>query len=190
MVKTDRRGKKLPPNHPFSSARIIFGGARPKSLKENLVEQSKPELKEQVEIKGKEVPSLPKTETNLSFETLGEDTVNDMSDIADEIRENGQMVLCLGWDGGMPGMSGGVWVLELNGSYLVSSSDYDPQGPFESLDEALRCECFSVPTAEAELSSEVLSFDQLYDIAKGVADSENDGIVMINDEQHIFIKEK
>ena len=84
------------------------------------------------------------------------------------IQNEGKEVLSLGWDGGAPGMAGAMWVTEWHGLYFVFSSDIEEEGPFEFLDEALGCECFSVVTAQPELSSKVLKLKQLKDVALGL----------------------
>lgn len=107
-------------------------------------------------------------------------------DAAYEIyQENSDPVLTLGWDGDAPGMSGAVWIQELAGVYMVSSSDYGPYGPFESIDEALACECFSTCTANPELDSDELSGDRLLDVAHGVVDWENDGEILVNSQRYV-----
>jgi hypothetical protein len=53
--------------------------------------------------------------------------------IWDLVQEEAATVFCLGWDGDFPGGSGAVYVNEWNGVYFVTSSDFDPEGPFSSL---------------------------------------------------------
>ena len=94
-------------------------------------------------------------------------------------------VLALSWDGTAPGGGGAVWISEFAGIYVVTSSDYSPEGPFDSLLDALSCECFYVATLEPQVSSDVLPEAELLDIAQGVADSENGGSVWVNGVEYI-----
>ena len=52
--------------------------------------------------------------------------------VIDIMHEQGNNVFCLGWDGNHPGGSGANYVNEWNGLYFITSSDYDPEGPFSS----------------------------------------------------------
>src|ERR1700739_3976112 len=77
--------------------------------------------------------------------------LNDEDALANDIDCDGKEVLSLGWDGNAPGCSGVIWVTRWKGFFFCGSSDYDPEGPFESLDEALDVEWFSTVTSEPEL---------------------------------------
>ena len=115
------------------------------------------------------------------------------ADTAEQVREvilealssGGQTILALGWDSEIPGGDGAIWITESAGVYLVSSSDYEDQGPFETLDEALDCECFSVTTSNPSVESRVLPLDALLSIARRVVDWENEGSVWINNEEYV-----
>lgn len=98
---------------------------------------------------------------------------------------HGKQVLCLAWDGLIPGSAGAVWVTEYAGLYLVTSSDYEPEGPFATLDDALLCDLFMVTTSNPELSSTVLTTEKLLRIASGVVDNDNGGTIWINGEEFI-----
>lgn len=95
-------------------------------------------------------------------------------------KSEARTVVTLSWEGTAPGGSGAVWVLECTGIYTVTSSDYSPLGPFESLGDALSCECFFVPTREPQLDSDVLPEEELLEIGRGVVDWENGGSVWVN----------
>jgi len=118
-------------------------------------------------------------------ETEGEnrDLLFDAANAA--FRSNAHNVLSLGWDGGFPGMSGAAWVSELEGVFFVTSSDYEAEGPFDTLDEALTCECFGTVTESPELDSETLPLEQLLEIAHGVVDWENEGDIWINSRRFV-----
>ena len=94
-------------------------------------------------------------------------------------------VLTLGWDGYGPGHSGAVFISELAGVYMVTSSDYDPLGPFDSIDEALKCEYFDVAAPNPELDSKVLPLTQLLAVARRVVDWENEGEIWINSQKYV-----
>ncbi len=94
---------------------------------------------------------------------------------------HGKEVLCLAWDGLIPGSGGAVWVTRYADLYLVTSSDYEPQGPFVTLGDALLCDMFMVTTSNPELSSTVLTTKDLVSIAAGVVDWENAGTIWINE---------
>ncbi len=88
-----------------------------------------------------------------------------LNSVEEIISLEAKTVLTLGWDGGvMPGTSGAYWVTSWKGLFFLESSDVDPQGPFECLDEVLECEEFSVITARPELSSNVLKLKELKEI--------------------------
>ena len=118
-------------------------------------------------------------------EALSTDDSEVLFDAAFEaFRENLTAVLSLAWDGGFPGMSGAIWVSELAGVFAVTSTDYSPMGPFESLDEALACECLNIVTPDPELDSAVLPMERLLNVARGVVDWENAGEIWINSERY------
>ncbi len=98
-----------------------------------------------------------------------------------------RQVLSLGWEGNAPGMSGAIWIYGLKDVYILGSSDYPRAGPFESVDEALDCECFFIATTEnPELYSDVLPESRLLEIARGIVDMEEDGSpVWINGDEYL-----
>ncbi len=104
-------------------------------------------------------------------EQLEDWLMNNLLDRADQI-------LCLAWDGDFPGNSGALYVQEAKGMFFISSSDYEPSGPYQSVDEALEEDYFAVETANPELSG-ALPLKKLISIARGVcADGET---ISIND---------
>ena len=117
---------------------------------------------------------------------VSEHEVDEIYDAAYEAyRENLSQVLCLGWDGNHPGGSGALYVGELEGVYLVSSSDYDDAGPFESLDEALELEYFQIRTPNPELDASEIPLERLLEIARDVVDWEGGGEIRINEERYV-----
>jgi hypothetical protein len=105
--------------------------------------------------------------------------------VIDIVHEQGNSVFCLGWDGNYPGGSGANYITEWNGLYFITSSDYDPEGPFDSLEEALESDCFGGPTSQPELWSTVLSESELKQIALRYVSEEGDE-VCINDERFVL----
>ncbi len=97
----------------------------------------------------------------------------------------GSNVLSLGWDGGFPGNSGAIWVSKWNEFYFFTSSDIDSEGPFESLDEVLGLEWFSVAAANPELDSPTLALDQLLTIASNLV-AENGDEIWINGTRYVL----
>jgi hypothetical protein len=96
----------------------------------------------------------------------------------DNLEDGFDQVFCLAWDGNFPGNSGALYVQEWRGLYFITSSDYDPSGPYQSLEEALEQDYFMVETANPEISGG-LPIEQLISIARGVC-GEDDNI-RIND---------
>jgi len=117
---------------------------------------------------------------------VSEQEMDEIYDAAYEAyRENLSQVLCLGWDGNHPGGSGALYVGELEGVYLVSSSDYDDAGPFESLDEALDLEYFQIRTPNPELDASEIPLERLLEIARDVVEWEEGGEIRINEERYV-----
>ena len=98
--------------------------------------------------------------------------------LRDNLLDRADQVLCLAWDGDFPGNSGALYVQEAKGMFFITSSDYDPSGPYQSLDEALEQDYFEVETANPEISGS-LPLAQLISIASGVCGE--DETVSIND---------
>lgn len=99
----------------------------------------------------------------------------------ERMTEEATDVLSLGWEGGSAGNSGAVWLKEWHGIYFTQSSDFDPSGPFDSIDEALSEECFNTEgTPNAELCCGVLKLKELRRIAVRVG-TEGE-IIRINDQ--------
>jgi hypothetical protein len=93
-------------------------------------------------------------------------------------------ILSLAWDGDAPGMSGALSIMECEGIYVITSSDFDELGPFSSLKRALAGECFGIVTANPQLNSDVLPTKWLLEIAGQVVDWENEGTIEINSETY------
>jgi len=87
-----------------------------------------------------------------------------------------ETILSLGWDGNAPGCSGAIWVNRWKGLYFCTSSDYDPEGPFESLDEALGMEWFYTATSNPEINSEALPLKKLLGIGRRLVSEDGDEI--------------
>jgi hypothetical protein len=156
-----------------------FDSARFESLIGQLLRDAsfRDEFEQQFGSHGSSVADAILTEKKLSPDDAGQ-----AYDVAfDLFRSNAGAVLSLGWDGNAPGMSGAIWISELGGIYIVTSRDYDDQGPFGSLDEAInQSDQFGVVTANPELDSDVLTLQRLKKLARQVVDWENDGDIWIN----------
>lgn len=98
--------------------------------------------------------------------------------LQDNLLDRAVEVLCLAWDGDFSGNSGALYVHEAQGMFFISSSDYDPSGPYQSIDEALEQDYFAVETANPEISGALL-LEKLISIARGVCGE--DETVSIND---------
>lgn len=98
--------------------------------------------------------------------------------LQDNLLDHAVEVLCLAWDGDFPGNSGALYVQEAQGMFFITSSDYDPSGPYQSIDEALEQDYFAVETANPEISG-ALPLEKLISIASGVCGE--DETVSIND---------
>jgi hypothetical protein len=94
------------------------------------------------------------------------------------VSEEANHVLTLAWEGGgMPGTSGVTSVSVWRGLHFVTSSDYDDEGPYASLEETLaRHPSFETPTTEAELTSETIPLELLLEIAKALVPEDGDTI--------------
>jgi hypothetical protein len=101
--------------------------------------------------------------------------------LLDQISEEAETVFTLGWDGDHPGGSGFIWVTKWNDFFFFGSSDYDDDGPYDSLEETLEDERFHVGTAEPSITSESLSLPELLRLASDLVSNEGDSVI-INDQ--------
>lgn len=97
-------------------------------------------------------------------------------------------VLSLEWDGGLCG-GGGMWVTEWLGLFFMSSSDFDSEGPFETLEALLELDWFHVAAYRPSLTSKSLPLSKLLAIARDLVDEEGDGI-LINGARYVLTNEK
>lgn len=96
------------------------------------------------------------------------------------IHNEASTVLTMGWDGGFPGTAGSSALNEWHGIYFLTSSDFDDEGSYSSLEEALAHEWFAYPTPGVELFSNVLPMERLKEIGLGLV--ETDEYIRINDQ--------
>jgi hypothetical protein len=82
--------------------------------------------------------------------------------LLDIISEEGRTLLTLSND------EGGSFLSEWCGLYFVTSTEYEPEGPYETLKEALSDERFSLEISEPEIRSEVVPLPTLKKIGKAV----------------------
>ena len=79
---------------------------------------------------------------------------------------------------------GGNFLTEWRGLYFATSTEYEPNGPFDTLDEALSDERFWLEITEPEIDSEVVPLPKLKKMAKAVA---SDGeAVFINGTRYVL----
>jgi hypothetical protein len=83
--------------------------------------------------------------------------------LLDCISEEGKTLLTLSND------DGGNFISEWCGLYFVTSTEYEPEGPFESLHGALTEERFSLEIREPEIRSEVVPLTTLKEMGKAIA---------------------
>jgi hypothetical protein len=120
----------------------------------------------------------PKFASGLSSETRRKLLANpDL--LFETIREDAASVLTMSWDGGFPGTAGSSGLQEWHGIYFLTSSDFDDEGPYWSLDGALANEHFAFPTPAVELFSDVIPMERLMQIGLGLVD-EGDSICINN----------
>jgi hypothetical protein len=97
-------------------------------------------------------------------------------------------VLGLEWDGGLCG-GGGLWVSEWLGLFFMSSSDFDSEGPFDSLDELMELDWFHVVAYRPSLTSTSIPLPELLSIARNLVGEEEDEI-LINRARYILKNEE
>lgn len=93
-------------------------------------------------------------------------------------------VFALSWDGGGMLGSGVLSINEWKGFYFISSTDFDDEGPFSSLDEALNHEYLKGPVPNPELHCAELEPDQLFALARRLLREEGHPRVRINGKSH------
>lgn len=113
------------------------------------VRESQPQQVYRALLHGKAVP-------DEVWETIGDDVVR-------AFENHATTVLTLEWDSGTPlGGSGCSQVLALAGVHVCVSTDWDAEGPYDSVDDAVwSYESFSLPTSSADFSSRTLSTEAL-----------------------------
>lgn len=113
------------------------------------VRESQPQQVYRALLQGKAVP-------DEVWETIGDDVVR-------AFENHATTVLTLEWDSGTPlGGSGCSQVLALAGVHVCVSTDWDAEGPYDSVDDAVwSYESFSLPTSSADFSSRTLSTEAL-----------------------------
>lgn len=127
----------------------------------------------------------PKVRAALTPEELSE--AQDEENLHEMICSGGVSVLSLSFDTGRVGTGGGVnWVEEWNGLFFFFSSDLEPEGPFETLDEALAMDVFHWPNPYvSELHSNRVPFKRLIKIARAVV-TENGESIVINNKEYVL----
>ena len=108
--------------------------------------------------------------------------------LEEDFERSRKPVLGLEWDGGLCG-GGGLWVTEWLGLFFMSSSDFDSEGPFETLDDLLKLDWFHVAAYRPSLTSKSISVPELLAIALDLVGEEGDGI-LINGARYVLKKGK
>ena len=112
-----------------------------------------------------------------------EEWVDDLSDLFG----TGTDVLTFGWSPEDWGHGGAVWIKEFAGLYFASSSDYDDEGPFSSIEAAVGVDAFSMAPPNAELNSSVLSLEELKEIARGMEyPDDEDSRIYLNETPYMW----
>ncbi len=93
--------------------------------------------------------------------------------------EAGKEVLSLIWEGNSPGSSGACWVREWHGFLFCSSMDFEPEGPFDSLDEVWGLEWFDGETLDPKLYSSELALEDLLDLGMSFV-AKNGDVILVN----------
>ena len=88
----------------------------------------------------------------------------------DIIGSEARSMLTLAWDGDGPAHSGFVEIIAWRDMFFMRSSDYEPEGPFDELSEALDLDQFSNPSPKPALVSKELPLEALLKVALGVID--------------------
>jgi hypothetical protein len=109
----------------------------------------------------------------------------DNEDALHEDLSDAKTVFALGWDGNFPGNSGAIWVEEFKGLYFCTSTDFDSEGPFQSLDGALDCEFFHTSTPNPSITSDKLPLKRLLSIGAGLVSEEGEEI-SINSDRYVL----
>lgn len=125
----------------------------------------------------------PIAEKVRSTQTITLDEGDYLRDAVNNTLDYDREILFVSWDGDAPGMSGILQLMEHKGYYFVYSSDLDPYGPFTTMEDALSCGCFNT-TANPDLSSNELPFEQLYELAKRMVIWEDNREIVINSEYY------
>ena len=103
-------------------------------------------------------------------------------ELSEDVDARSVFTLC--WDGGGMLGSGVLSVSEWKGFYFIGSTDFDSEGPFRSLDEALNHEYFKRQAPNPELRCNVLQSHQLFAFARRLVGEEDHRRVRINGKFH------
>lgn len=110
-----------------------------------------------------ELLSSPTLRSRISRDTYAR-YIENVDELADDVAD-GKTVLSLGWEVENFGHSGAHWIKRWHGLYFCSSSDYDDEGPFETLAEALEVYWFQEPIPHPSVDCTELPFDDLLKLA-------------------------
>jgi hypothetical protein len=113
----------------------------------------------------------------------------DDEDFADNlITEEAQSVVTYEWDSQSPGGSGACCVNHWRGLYFVAGSDYESEGPFDSIQSAFGSEAFEALSGNLQFTytSRIVKRSQLLDlIARSFVGDEGDTI-RVNGAEYVY----
>lgn len=102
--------------------------------------------------------------------------------LPDLIQDECEVVFTLAWDSSMPGTCGAIWINKWREIYFIDSSDFDRQGPFDTLDQALTTDILTGFSEGYSLWSKVIPLRELITLVESSYMSGIGGTIQINDE--------
>jgi hypothetical protein len=109
-------------------------------------------------------------------------------ELSDTVFSDATSVLDLGWDAGRMAASGCLSIRDWHGVFFITSSDYDPAGPFASIGDALDHEYLWGPIPGLGLASDSIPLQQLLALGERLI-GEDDDYLDINDRRYIRAKD-
>lgn len=82
--------------------------------------------------------------------------------------ECSETILCVSWGGEIPGGDGAIYLRAVQGVYVYSGSDYEPWGPYVTLDDAMGQERLRIRLNEPCIDSDSLPLSLLLTVARDV----------------------
>lgn len=98
--------------------------------------------------------------------------------------EQAKIVFFISWNTRCFGFGGAEWVKEFRGIYVWFSTDFDPRGPFESMDQALANGFIDAFCDNHSVESDAMSPDELRRYVHKRFDSGSCETIVINNEPY------